>query len=284
MGTVFKGAKLIPGSGNEAIDNSLLIVNGSTIEYAGQFDESICKKKVEEGYQIIDCSGKSITPGFIDCHVHLCGILSENVRDWVLEPNEQQAIVSTVEAWKVISAGVTTVGDVSENGLRLKKLIKEGSIPGPEIVACGRGFCRTGGYIDCSDIPVNVINESHPWAIIVNGKENIRKQTRLLIRKNADAVKIWPSSSGASPYRLRDTDQLYSLDEIKMAVDEAAMLKLPVFAHCESVEGTKAALKAGVQNIIHGEELDEECLELFLEKGACLMPTLKITLDWLINS
>lgn len=278
MKTVLKGAYLIQGNGSAPIYDAVVVIDDDKITYVGASDTEIEK----DAEQFIDVTGKTIIPGIIDCHVHLCGILSPDVRDWVLEPAEQQAIVSTAEAEKLIKHGVTCVGDVSENGLYLKRLTNTDRFPGPHIFAFGRGLCRTGGYIDCSGLPAGVINEQHPWGILCDNPEAVRKAVRRTVRKNADGIKIWATSSGVSgkPY-FDDTDQDYTMAELKMAAEEAKYIKLPVFAHCESIAGTKAALKSGITNIVHGEELDDECLDLMQEKNAVFMPTLKVTLDWL---
>ena len=46
--------------------------------------------------------------------------------------------------------------------------------------------------------------------------------------------------------------------------------------HSHTAEATKRALRAGVDTIEHGTELDEECLALFLETGAFMVPTISI--------
>ena len=280
MKKVIIGGRLIDGTGRDPIDNSLIIVENEYISYAGEINESVIAEKCPDQYEKIDARGLTIIPGIIDCHIHLCGILGKDARDWVLESKTQQAIVSVTEAERLINSGITTVCDISQNGLYLKKLVQTSKIVGPRIIACGRGLCRLGGYIDCSGLPVEAINELHPWAVICDGVEEIRKGIRKLVREGADGVKIWATSSGVAK-RPTDTNQHYSYEEMQIAVEEAEFIKMPIFARCESIQVTKTALSAGIKNIIHGEELDEECLELMKQKNTIFMPTLKTALDWL---
>jgi imidazolonepropionase-like amidohydrolase len=220
-----------------------------------------------------------VIPGIIDCHVHLCGILSQDSTEWVLEHNKQQAIVSTVQAEKMLQYGVTTVGDVSENGIYLKKLVQNKRINGPNIFSFGRGFSKTGGYIDYKALPSELINTKHPWGILCDGASDLRKEVRGLVRKGVDGIKVWATGAGAR--NMYDNDIGYSPDEMKMIVDEALMMHMPVFAHAESLSGIKVALKAGVDGIIHGEDLDEEAIHLMKNNNTTLIPTLKILIDWL---
>ncbi len=280
MKKVIIGGRLIDGTGRNPVDNSLIIVENEYITYAGEINESVIAEKCPDQYEKIDARGLTVIPGIIDCHIHLCGILGKDVRDWVLESKTQQAIVSVTEAERLINCGITTVCDVSQNGLYLKKLVQTSKIVGPRIIACGRGLCRLGGYIDFSGLPVEAINELHPWAVICDGVAEIRKCIRKLVREGADGVKIWATSSGVAK-RPTDTDQHYSYEEMQIAVEEAEFIKMPIFAHCKSIQVTKTALSAGIKNIIHGGELDEECLELMKQKNTIFMPTLKTTLDWL---
>src|SRR5690606_10258996 len=58
--------------------------------------------------------------------------------------------------------------------------------------------------------------------------------------------------------------------------DEAHALDRRVAAHAQVPEGIKNALRNGVDTIEHGCYLDDECIELLLETGAYLVPTLAI--------
>jgi imidazolonepropionase-like amidohydrolase len=76
-------------------------------------------------------------------------------------------------------------------------------------------------------------------------------------------------SAGDSPDHAQ-----FSVEEIRVAVAEAAVVGKRVMAHAMSPAGIRNALIAGVTSIEHGCLLDEECIALMKEKGAYLVPTL----------
>lgn len=60
--TILEGATLFDGMGARPVENSVVVINGDTI------DCDDCT--IPENGQVIDISGKYITPGLIDAHVH----------------------------------------------------------------------------------------------------------------------------------------------------------------------------------------------------------------------
>lgn len=62
----FKGGLLIDGTGAAPVKDSLVLVDGNKITYAG-VGKAV---DVPEGYCCIDISGKTIMPGLIDAHLH----------------------------------------------------------------------------------------------------------------------------------------------------------------------------------------------------------------------
>ena len=64
------------------------------------------------------------------------------------------------------------------------------------------------------------------------------------------------------------------MEEIAVAVAEAAVVGKRVMAHAMSPAGIRNALIAGVTSIEHGCLLDEEGIALMKKKGAYLVPTL----------
>jgi imidazolonepropionase-like amidohydrolase len=57
-------------------------------------------------------------------------------------------------------------------------------------------------------------------------------------------------------------------------VETAADLGRWVMSHAHGAEGIKRAVRAGVRSIDHGTFLDDEGIELMLERGTWLVPTL----------
>lgn len=269
----FIGGLLIDGTGGEPIKNSLLLVDDKKIKYAGSMMD------VNEEYEKIDITGKIIMPGLIDTHLHFSGNRTDNDTEWVLDPVIQKTIVAVAQAREALEHGLTSVGEISRSGIYIRNMIEEGVIPGPRVVTTGLGFCRTSGHGDSHKLPLEYNNESHPWAERVDGPWDLRKAIRKRIRENPDAIKIW--STGGGIWRLDSkADSHYCMEEIQAVVDECNMVGLPVWSHAEGYEGALNSCKAGVSAIIHGQELNEECLEIMKEKDITFCPTLQFFYEW----
>ncbi|AWZ48544.1 metal-dependent hydrolase family protein [Hathewaya limosa] len=269
----FLGGLLIDCTGKEPIENSLLIVNDKKIEYVGPM------KDIEGECEKIDITGKTIMPGLIDTHLHFSGNRTDNDSDWVLEPVTQKTIVAVAQAREALEHGLTSVGEISRSGIDLRNMIEEGIIPGPRIVTSGLGFCRTAGHGDSHKLPLEYNNASHPWAERVDGPWELRKAVRKRLRENPDAIKIWSTGGGIWRHDAKAAPH-YCMEEIQAVVDEANMVGLPVWSHAEGYEGALDSCKAGVSAIIHGQELNEECLEIMKEKDITFCPTLQFFYEW----
>lgn len=269
----FLGGLLIDCTGKEPIENSLLIVNDKKIEYVGPM------KDIEGECEKIDITGKTIMPGLIDTHLHFSGNRTDNDSDWVLEPVTQKTIVAVAQAREALEHGLTSVGEISRSGIDLRNMIEEGIIPGPRIVTSGLGFCRTAGHGDSHKLPLEYNNASHPWAERVDGPWELRKAVRKRLRENPDAIKIWSTGGGIWRHDAKAAPH-YCMEEMQAVVDEANMVGLPVWSHAEGYEGALDSCKAGVSAIIHGQELNEECLEIMKEKDITFCPTLQFFYEW----
>ncbi|TGE31719.1 amidohydrolase family protein [Desulfosporosinus sp. Sb-LF] len=268
-----RGALLIDGTGKDPVEKSLVLIEGKNIVYSGQ------NKNVDSDYQVVDISDAVIIPGLIDTHLHFCGNLSSDDNDWVLEPLFQKAVVSSGQAQEALENGLTTVGEISRFGIDLRNMIEVGVIKGPRIITSGLGFCRTCGHGDSHKLSLEYNEESHPWAERVDGPWELRKAVRQRLRQGPDCIKIW--ATGGGTWRLdRKADQHYTYEEIMAVVEEASMVGLPVWSHAEGYSGAKDSARAGVSCIIHGQELDEETLDIMREKNITFCPTLQFFYEW----
>jgi imidazolonepropionase-like amidohydrolase len=108
---------------------------------------------------------------------------------------------------------------------------------------------------------------------ICDGPADVRRKTREVIRAGADVLKIMTSGGVLSP---RDDPRHghFRDDEIAEMVAEATAAGIHVMSHAQAAEGIKAAVRNGVRSIEHGIYLDDEGIELMLNRGAWLVPTL----------
>lgn len=269
---IFTGGLLIKGTG-EVVENSVVIVEDKKIKYAGP------NTNINYDGEVIDITGKTIMPGLIDTHLHFSGNLSDDDTEWVLEPVIQKTVVAVAQAKEALEHGLTTVGEISRSGIHIRNMVEQGIIPGPRVITSGLGFCRTAGHGDSHKLPLDYNNDSHPWAERVDGPWELRKAIRKRIRENPDAIKIWSTGGGIWRHDAK-ADSHYSMEEIQAVVDESNMVGLPVWSHAEGYDGALDSCRAGVSAIIHGQELNEECLEIMKEKDITFCPTLQFFFEW----
>lgn len=268
--TIIRAGRVVVGTGDVVDDATVVVTNG-------QIDELQSSRAIDAQAddEVIDASDYTVMPGLIDCHTHLGGTSSVDYQTWVVEDDIRQAVVSTQQMRELMDYGVTTIRDISRNGIRLKWAVNHGIIEGPRIVACGPGLSRTGGHGDAHNLPLEMVQRSHPWGYVADGPEELRKAVRTLSRMGSDAIKIWATGGGMWDKEL-ETDQHFDLDELTAIVTEANHLKIPVLAHAESMPAAKDAIRAGVATIEHGEELDDECRTMMVERGIIHVPTLQL--------
>lgn len=269
----FIGGLLIDGTGKEPIKNSLVLVEDKKIKYAGPMIE------IGSDYEKINVSGKTIMPGLIDTHLHFSGNLTDSDSDWVLEPLLQKAVVAVAQAKEALEHGLTSVGEISRFGTHIRNMIEQGVIEGPRVITSGLGFCRTAGHGDSHKLPIDYNNDSHPWAERVDGPWELRRAVRRRLRDNPDAIKIWSTGGGIWRHDAK-ADSHYCMEEIQAVVDECNMVNLPVWSHAEGFEGALNSCRAGVSAIIHGQELNEECLQIMKDKDITFCPTLQFFYEW----
>ncbi|MBW6410124.1 metal-dependent hydrolase family protein [Clostridium weizhouense] len=269
----FIGGLLIDGTGKEPVKDSLVLIVDKKIKYAGP------KKDFEEDYRKINISGKTIMPGLIDSHLHFSGNLTDDDSDWILEDPIQKTVVAVQQAHECLEHGLTTVGEISRSGLHIRNMIEKGIMQGPRVVATGLGFARTCGHGDSHKVPLWYNEQSHPWAERIDGPWELRKAVRRRLRENPDAIKIWSTGGGIWRWD-KKLDQHYTFEEIQAVVDECNMVGIPVWSHAEGYGGALDSAKAGVHLIIHGQTLNDECLDIMAEKGIYFCPTIQFLNEW----
>jgi imidazolonepropionase-like amidohydrolase len=176
---------------------------------------------------------------------------------------------------RTLAAGVTTVRDAGNTPAGVRLAAEAGYFPAPRMELAIGLLSQTGGHGD-DYMPCGAHLES-PWLDlpngVVDGVDGMRRKVREVLRAGADWIKLCTSGGVLSPGDLPDHAQ-FSVEEIRVAVEEAAVVGKRVMAHAMSPAGIRNALVAGVTSIEHGCLIDEEGIALMKEKGAYLVPTL----------
>jgi imidazolonepropionase-like amidohydrolase len=273
------GATLVDGRGEDPLERAVVVVQGARIVAVGPGSEI----PVDRAAQVLDAPGATLMPGIIDAHCHLGGASYPDEDRWVLEDDRYQAIASVAQAREMLLHGVTSARDISVNGTRLRAAIGRGLISGPRIVPCWRGLSRRGGHGDARGVPPEMVRTSHPWGLVADGPDEVRAAVREVVKQGGQCVKVWASGGGLHENEPEDV-QHYSLEELRVIVEEANYARVPVAAHCECASAARDAAEAGVWSIEHGEDLDEQTIALMVDKGISLNPTLVLLRQWLEQS
>jgi imidazolonepropionase-like amidohydrolase len=231
----------------------------------------------------VDLDGHYVMPGLIDAHVHLSGgraRIDDQEMGVIAEPMLMRAVRSVYESQQLLKRGVTTARDVSWNGLYLKRLFFEQGIPGPKVIACGPGLTRTGGHADLHQFTPEYVQRNGVWGILADGRDEVVKTVRFLLREGADAIKIFASGGDNWPHD-RNDDVHYSFEELAACVEEAHRQRgTIVMCHAENREAIEMAVDAGCDTIEHGEDIDEALAAKMAAKGTILVPTLQLIVNW----
>jgi imidazolonepropionase-like amidohydrolase len=108
---------------------------------------------------------------------------------------------------------------------------------------------------------------------LVDGPEEMRRRVRELIREGADVIKVATSGGVLSP-RDEPRHGHFRDDELAVLVAEAAAAGRYVMAHAQATDGIKAAVRNGIRSIEHGIYLDDDAIQMMLDRGTWLVPTL----------
>lgn len=273
--TAIRAGVLIDGTGAAPVRNVIIVVQGERITDIGH-DVTIPK-----GATVVDLSGETVLPGFIDAHVHLIGrTLGDG--DWqhsrITELPSEMTLLGAAHAQQTLEAGFTTVRIVGAPGfadIGLRNAIDAGWVPGPRIVGAGIALGAAGGH--CDDTagfnPGTFGHEADFRDGVADGVDQVRSAVRYMVKYGADVIKICATGGVLSPKDSVGLQQ-YTEEEMRVIVETAAMLRRKVAAHAHGTEGIKAAVRAGVASIEHGSLLDAEAVQLMKEHGTYLVPTL----------
>lgn len=258
--TLFTGVTIIDGTGRRPMENGAMLVEENKIKKIGSREEVLG----DPSTHVVDLGGKVMMPGLINAHVH---IAMEPVGDpfslMLKESQTKTAIRGIRNLQKQLQSGVTyfrDLGAVNYIDLELRKAVTEGLIQGPDFLASGKVIAMTGGH-------------GWPMGRECDGIDEVRKGTREQLKAGADLIKIM-ATGGVMTDGVEPGSPQLTLEEMKVAVEEAKKAGRKTAAHAQGATGIKNAILAGIDSIEHGIFLEDDIIELMVEKDVYLVPTL----------
>jgi len=256
--TVLNNARVIDGHGG-AWEGHVVVRDG-LIDTLGEGPPAEAATK---GAKVFDLQGMCLMPGFIDCHVHFRSDGVANPRAQVAADTDAMTTLrSARNARRTVEAGITTVRDCGSKNFidfSVRAAIEAGIIPGPRMALSGMIICMTGG---------------HGWEVglEVDGPEGVRRAARQMLRAGADNVKMIATGGILTEGTELGAPQLTE-EEMRAGVEVAHKAGKIACAHAHGATGIKNAVRAGVDSIEHGYYLDQEGVELMLDRGTVLVAT-----------
>jgi imidazolonepropionase-like amidohydrolase len=139
----------------------------------------------------------------------------------------------------------------------------------------------TAGYHVRPQLAPEAFLSDPSYADLMSGVTTIEKMRRA-VRMNLSHGVDWIKTMATERAGTADTDprkQVYTEEEIRAIVQEAATRNVPVEAHAHGDEGAIAAVKAGVRSIEHGTYLSDATLQAMKAQGTYLDPTYTTVID-----
>ena len=261
-GTVFDGTGAAPTAADVVIEAGAIIDVGPGLD----------------GDDAIDCTNHLVTPGLFDCHVHFMvdGDFSANTH--ISTPFSLPFFQTIDRMERTLACGITTVREAGGADLGVKQARDLGLVRGPRMQLSIAILSQTGGHGDSWEVcgaHLPGMLDPHPGRphSVVDGPTEMRRRVREVIRAGADVIKVCTSGGVISP-RSNPHDPQFRMDELDELVAEATAAGRFVMAHAQAAEGIKNAIRAGIRSIEHGVYLDDEGIDMMLEAGTYLVPTL----------
>lgn len=267
---------LIDGNGGNPIPKANILIKDNRIIAVGDLNETTVQLDQDELVRI-DANGGYILPGLIDTHVHMMLQFSP-LEQRLATPLSYNFYEAINYLRRTLDAGITSVRDAGGADLGMKMAVENGLVAGPRMQISITVLSITGGHVDFHhvsgiDTPILPHYPGNPNGIC-DGVNEVRKKVREVLRAGADVIKVCSTGGVLSPTDHPEFTQ-FSMDELKVIVEEARFRRgIKVMAHAQGAEGIKNAVRAGIHSIEHGIYLDDEAIDLMLEHGTYLVPTL----------
>jgi imidazolonepropionase-like amidohydrolase len=273
---VLRAARLFDAKSDGVMSPGVVVVRGKRIKGVGE-------AAIPSDAKVVNLGDATLLPGFMDAHTHLASEMSggdsrQRTLDRLQKNTSEMTLEAAVHARTTLMAGFTTVRDLGARefiDVGLRNAIERGIALGPRMLVAVKGIGSPGGHCD----PTNSFRfglfgpEVGPESGIVSSPDDARRAVRNNVKYGADVIKTCATGGVLSLNRDVDSPQL-TQDEMNALVDQAHTMGRRAAAHAHGAEGAKRAIRAGIDSIEHGSFMDDEALDLMVQRGTYFVPTL----------
>jgi imidazolonepropionase-like amidohydrolase len=281
-----KGGMLIDGSGKKPIKDPVIELNGRRIKRVG----TKASVRIPPRATVIDCGNNTLMPGMMDLHIHTAmyncmSFHNHRVAQFEIMPHLQQ-MYSLFHAQNCFDMGFTTLRDLGMNGpygllvnelCAVRDAIDAGIVEGPRMLIAGF-TTMTGSHLDLIQP-----RAMYRWGFnTADGPWELRKLARKNLLAGCDVIKTCASGGGGTDKEEPDIRNL-TQEELDALVDEAHALHKHAAVHCFTTQAQRMAMKAGADTIEHMVFHDDKTIDLIVEAGVPVTPTLSHRTDHAIQ-
>jgi imidazolonepropionase-like amidohydrolase len=264
--------RLLDVSTGDVLTDRAVLIDGERI--AGV----VSAPEVPSDVPVRDLPDLMVLPGLVDCHAHLVGEedSGHGYTELLTRTGAQEAMTGVRNARATLLAGFTSVRDVGTYrafvDVALRDAIDAGWTPGPRMMVAGAYVGCTGGGGDISGLAPDAerLVPDELRVGVVDTVDDVRRAVRRILYGGADLVKLIATGAVMSDNGNPGVPELTE-DQIRTAVEEAALHGAHVAAHAHGAEGIKRAIRGGVHSIEHGSLMDDEGVAMMAETGTWLV-------------
>lgn len=271
--TVLTGATIFDGTGSPAIEHGMILVKEGKIDCIGA--EGECPTPA--GSEVIDVTGKYITPGLVDAHVHFFQTGFFDSRPDALDLRDSNPYTRAMAYQNnhpqryydaYLCSGITGVYDVG--GFPWSIDLQEDAENNPQAPhVAAAGPLITPATTDILNTPAD------KTLVTLDSDETGIKMVNYLDALESTGIKLW---------QLDLEDENY-MGYVQTVSDEAQKRNKKLIAHATTLAQAKSALNHGAEYLVHSvgdKSVDGEFFELAKSNDAIYSPTLIVSSGYML--